>query len=398
MAGTDHVPAVARASGPFLPGWDFANDDAHPNDDNGHGTSVTTIAAGAANNTAGSAGIAFGVTLLPVKVLDYRNDANMDDIIQGIRFAADQGADVINLSLGFAPMGLFRALGFPESELAHMFKPLRDAVLYAQRMGSIVVAASGNFDASEVSFPAGMPGVIAVGATGVDDRRAGYSSYGNQLDFMAPGGDFVEVNGDHVQDGVAVLSIKPHRSAGSLAKPDSFDVFIFFGTSGAAPHVSGAVALLRSLGLRDQGMIEQTLRASTVNSFQTSSAFDPMYGFGLIQLGRAVRNPVGQLKDGASLAGEGGGAIQAKLLSANPARGETGLEFRTSRAGHVRARVYDVRGAVVRVLHDGIAGEGMMRLRWDGRDDSGAEASHGIYFIRVETVDGSSTRKVAFLR
>ena len=254
-----------------------------------------------------------------MKVLDYRSDGNMDDIVQGIRFAADQGADVINLSLGFARRGLFRALGFPESELAHMFKPLRDAVLYAQRMGAIVVAASGNFDASEVSFPAGMPGVIAVGATGVDDRRAGYSSYGNQLDFMAPGGDFVEVNGDHVQDGVAVLSIKPHHSAGSLAKPDSFDVFIFFGTSGAAPHVSGAVALLRSLGLRDQGMIEQTLRASTVNSFQTSSAFDPMYGFGLIQLGRAVRNPVGQLKDGGGLAGEGRRA-RSRRSSSRPIR------------------------------------------------------------------------------
>jgi serine protease len=387
--------------GPFLPGWDFVNDDAHPNDDNGHGTSVATIAAGAADNLAGSAGIAFGVTILPVKVLDYRNDARFDDIVQGIRFAADQGADVINLSLGLPPIGLLRAIGFREPDVAQLVKSFRDAVLYAQRLGAIVVGASGNFNAAEVSYPAGLPGVIAVGATGVDDRRARYSSYGSQLDFMAPGGDFLEVNGDHVQDGVAVMSIKPHRSEGSLAKPDSFDVFIFFGTSGAAPHVSGAVALLLSMGLKDQGAIEQTLRASAVNPFRSSSGFDPTYGFGLIQLGAAVRNPVGgsPRKDATTGAGTSGAdGPRTRLLSANPARGETGLEFRVARAGAVRVRVYDVRGAVVRTLHDGRMESGTARVRWDGRDDGGAEASSGIYFLRVETVDGSSTRKVAFLR
>jgi len=386
--------------GPFLPGWDFVNNDAHANDDNGHGTSVATIAAGAANNTVGSAGIAFGVTILPVKVLDYQSDAHLDDIVQGIRFAADQGADVINLSLGIAPIRLLRALGFPESELAHMIKPMRDAVIYAQRRGAIVVAASGNYDATEVSYPAGLPGVIAVGATGVNDRRASYSSYGSQLDFMAPGGDFVEVNDDHVQDGVAVYSIKPARSVGSRAKPDSFNVFIFFGTSGAAPHVSGAVALLRSLGLKDQGQIEQTLRAASVNPFRSSNGFDPEYGFGVIRLGEAVRHPVGLKSDSGSAAGNGrgGGGIDAKLLSENPTRGEARLEFRTTRAGTASVRVYDVRGALVRTLLDTRAEGGVTHVRWDGRDQSGVLASNGIYFLRVETPEGVSTHKVAFLR
>ena len=91
--------------GPFRPGWDFVNGDAHPNDDNGHGTFVATIAAGQASNTAGSAGIAFGVTILPIKVIDYRNDSAMEWIVNGIRFAADQGADIASLSLGFPPSG-----------------------------------------------------------------------------------------------------------------------------------------------------------------------------------------------------------------------------------------------------------------------------------------------------
>jgi serine protease len=384
--------------GPFLPGWDFVYDDAHPNDDNGHGTSVATIAAGLANNFAGSAGIAFGVTILPVKVMNYQGDANLDDIIQGIRFAADQGADVINLSLGFAPVHLLLSLGFPASELVHLVKPLRDAIFYAQRRGAIVVGASGNYGADEVSLPAGFPGVIAVGATGVNDRRSSFSSYGSRLDFMAPGGDFLEVNGDHIQDGVPVLSIKPFRSTGSRAKPDSFNVFFFFGTSGAAPHVSGAVALLLSLGLRDQGQIEQTLRNSAVNPFRASQGFDPEYGFGAIRLGVAVRNPVGLKKNVGSDANSRGDGIEAKIVSENPARGPTTLEFRTTRAGVVRIRVYDVRGALVRTLLDSHAVEGVTRIDWDGRDQRGVPASNGVYFLRIETVDGTATRKVAFLR
>ena len=391
--------------GPFLPGWDFVNDDAHANDDNGHGTSVATIAAGAANNRAGSAGIAFGVTILPVKVLNYRNDAQLDDIVQGIRFAAEQGADVINMSLGLPPIGLLRALGYTEAVLADLVKPFRDAVSFAQRRGAILVGASGNFGADEVSYPAGLPGVIAVGATGVDNKAAGYSSYGSRLDFMAPGGDFVDVNGDHIQDAVALLSVKPHRSEGSLCKPDSFNVFFFFGTSGAAPHVTGAVALLRSLGLESQGQIEQTLRATAVTPFRSSKGFDPRYGNGLVQVGRAVRYAAERRKllaegvaGGAGTGGGGDGALGARLLSANPARGSTDLEFRVNHAGNALVRVYDARGALVRTLREGAAPAGVSRVHWDGRDDGGATVSNGVYFLRVETTDGASTRKVAFLR
>ncbi|HYJ33567.1 MAG TPA: S8 family serine peptidase [Candidatus Binatia bacterium] len=381
--------------GPFLPGWDFVHEDAHPNDDNGHGTFITTIAAGAANNTAGSAGIAFGVTILPIKVIDYRNDSDMEWIIKGIRLAADQGADIANLSLGFPPVRLFRALGYRESFLAHMFNPLQDAVTYAQRRGTILVAATGNFGAPEVSLPAGYPGVIAVGATGPDDTRAAYSSYGPDVDFMAPGGDFGDVNGDHVQDGIFVLSIKPYRSAGSLANPDSFDVFVQFGTSNAAPHVSGAVALLRSLGLRDQGAIEQTLRATAVNRFQTTRAFDPLYGNGLIQLDQAVRHPVGPTGLAAAI---DGGPLAARIASGNPARGAASIAFTTRTSGPVRVQVFDARGALVRTIEQRISEPGTHALTWDGRGQGGSPAASGVYWMRLSTPEGSAVRKVAFLR
>jgi len=381
--------------GPFLPGWDFVHDDPHPNDDNGHGTFIATIAAGAANNTAGSAGIAFGVTILPIKVIDYQLDSDMEWIVKGIRFAADQGADIANLSLGFPPIGFFRAIGFKENELAHMFKPLRDAVNYAQRRGTILVASSGNFDASEVSLPAALPGVIAVGATGPDDTRASYSSYGTDLDFMAPGGDFGDVNGDHVQDGVFVLSIKPWRSEGSLANPDSFGVFVQFGTSNAAPHVAGAVALLRSLGLRDQGAIEQTLRATAVNRFQSSNGFTPEYGYGLIQIDQAVRHPVGS----ASLASRfDAGGLSARIASGNPARGSARMAFTTSRGGPVRAQIFDARGALVRTIEERVETSGSHEILWDGRGREGTPVASGVYWMRLDAPGGTAVRKVAFLR
>ena len=382
--------------GPFLPGWDFVNNDAHPNDDNGHGTSVATIAAGAANNRAGSAGVAFGITLLPIKVINYRDDSETDKIVNGIRFAADQGADIINLSLGYPPLSLLRAQGFTDSMITAMINPLRDAVRYAQRRGSILVAASGNFDSGEVSFPAGLPGVIAVGATNVDMRRASYSSFGPTLDFMAPGGDFTELNGDHIQDGVAVMSIKPHRSEGSLADPDSFNVFIFFGTSGACPHVAGAVALLMSLGVRNQHSIEKMLRETAINPFGTTGVFDSTYGYGLIQVDKAVRAVRGKRRF------HGGGnskdGFEAHLISQNPVRQEAAISFQTSRPGPVTARVFDIRGALVRTLLDNTAQPGPYLVRWDGRDDRGIAMPSGVYFLRIETPEGQSSHKVAFLR
>ena len=382
--------------GPFLPGWDFVNNDAHPDDDNGHGTSVATIAAGAANNRAGSAGVAFGITLLPIKVINYRDDSETDKIVNGIRFAADQGADIINLSLGYPPLSLLRAQGFTDSMITAMINPLRDAVRYAQRRGSILVAASGNFDFDEVSFPAGLPGVIAVGATNVDMRRASYSSFGPTLDFMAPGGDFTELNGDHIQDGVAVMSIKPHRSEGSLADPDSFNVFIFFGTSGASPHVAGAVALLMSLGVRNQHSIEKMLRETAINPFGTTGVFDSTYGYGLIQVDKAVRAVRGKRR----LHGGGNSkdGFEAHLISQNPVRQEAAISFQTARPGPVTARVFDIRGALVRTLLDNTAQPGPYLVRWDGRDDRGIAVPSGVYFLRIETPEGQSSHKVAFLR
>ena len=392
--GTTEYKRSPDLPGPFIPGWDFVNNDAHANDDSGHGTTVATIVAGAPNNIAGSAGIAFGVTIMPIKVIDWQRDSEMAFITAGIRYAVDHGANIVNLSLGFPPLGFFRGIGMTESEIRDMFRPLQDAVNYAQQHGVILVGSAGNFDAAEVSLPAGYPGVIAVGATDPDGRRASYSSYGKDIDLMAPGGDFGDLNHDHIQDAVFVLSIKPNRSEGSLAKPDSFGCFPFFGTSGAAPHVAGAVALLMSQGTRAQGAIEQALASTAIRPPDRRSAADFEYGAGLIQVDAALRAAKGLR--GPSAAARG--SVATRLLSPNPARGEASVSYRTARPGHVRVRVFDVRGALVRSLDDRDAPAGEQRIRWDGRDEAGERAATGIYLFRIETADGVATRKVALLR
>jgi len=385
--------------GPFRPGYDFVNNDDHPNDDDGHGTFVATIAAGQANNHVGAAGIAFGVTILPIKVLQSNGDGTMSAIVQGIRYAADQGANVANLSLGFPPMQQLLDFGFTKKFLHDFFHPLKDAIQYAQSRGVVLVAAAGNFDVPELSLPAGFPGVISVAATGVDDKIASYSSGGPGLSFSAPGGDFTEINGDHIQDAVADVSIKPFRSEGSLCQPDSFNTFFFFGTSGAAPHVSGAVALLMSQGIRSQGLIEETLRDTAINPWgRTSNGTDPIYGAGIIQVDKAVRLAAAR-GFGSSLArGSASRLGTARLLGENPTRGSAAISLRLSRPGSVRVQLYDVSGRLVRTLDQGNVPAGERVVSWDGKDDRGERVGSGVYFFHAETPDGVENRRVAVLR
>ena len=386
--------------GPFVQGYDFVNDDPYPDDDYSHGTNVATIAAGAANNVAGSAGIAFGVTIMPIKVLDYRGDSNMEWIVKGIQYAVDHGADVANLSLGFPPITLLRGLGYPGNVLAHMFKPLRDVVSYAHRKGTILVGATGNFDFPEVSPPAVYSSVIAVGATNVDNRRSSYSSYGAALDLMAPGGDFTDLNGDHIQDQIALMSMKPFRSDGSLARPDSFGTFFFIGTSAAAPHVSGAVALLLSRGMTRPNEIEQALRSTAVLPFPDSTSAE--YGAGVLDLAAAVRFGAPLTTepppDDGGGGGETGGGVNPELISGNPSRGTAAIAFQVPQPGKVLARIFDVRGRLIRTLFEGESTSGDRTVQWDGRAKDGSVAASGIYFFRIDTPKGSAIRKVAFLR
>lgn len=220
----------------FVRGYDFIHNDDHPNDDSGHGTHVAGTIAESTNNREGVAGVAFEAAIMPIKVLSADGTGTSADIAAAIRFAADHGAHIINLSLG---------MPFPDPIV-------RAACRYAYKKGVTLVCAAGNGGGEGVFYPAGFPECIAVSAVGPDDTLAPYSSYGRAIALAAPGGD--KSSGE--QGGILQNTIQP----GDETITD--DYFSFQGTSMAAPHVAGAAALVVARGVRDPAQVRTLLRQS----------------------------------------------------------------------------------------------------------------------------------------
>ena len=193
-------------------GHDFANNDDDATDDVWHGTHIAGIAAADTDNSVGIAGVAWNCRILPVKVTDATGEGFYSWIIDGIIWAADQGADVINISLG--------------GSLPDPF--LEDACKYAHDKGVVVVAAAGN-DGVMVQYPAAYDDyVLAVAASDYNDAIADFSSFGPEVDVAAPG--------------VWILGPVPQWYVGEGFLPYLFGS----GTSMAAPHVAGLAALIKS--------------------------------------------------------------------------------------------------------------------------------------------------------
>lgn len=249
----------------FVPGYDFVNNDSHPNDDAGHGTHVAGTIAGTSNNSEGVAGLAYGASIMPIKVLDSRGSGSYADVADGVRFAADNGANVINLSLG-GPVGT---------------SYLEDALRYAHEKGVTIVASSGNENSSSVSYPAAYNDyVIAVGATRLDEERAPYSNRGSALDIVAPGGDTsVDQNGDGYGDGVLQQTFGSNRN--------QFGYYFYQGTSMAAPHAAAAAALVIASGKATTPAEVQTLLQNTAEDLGAAGR-DNTFGYGLIDLEAAL--------------------------------------------------------------------------------------------------------------
>ncbi|MDP3795252.1 MAG: S8 family peptidase [bacterium] len=264
--GPKYVLAPDLAGTLFVPGYDFVNNDAHPNDDNGHGTHVAGTIAGSTNNKVGVAGIAFAARLMPVKVLDRTGVGTYANIARGIRFAVDSGATIINLSLGGAADSI----------------TLRGAVSYARDRGATLIAAAGNDAENFVSYPAAYDdAVIAVGATRIDQARAAYSNYGASLDVVAPGGDLrVDQNNDGYSDGILQQTFQRN--------PARFGYYFFQGTSMAAAHVSGVAALVSAYKATTSPLYIREALERTAEDLGAPGV-DPEYGNGLINALRALQ-------------------------------------------------------------------------------------------------------------
>jgi subtilisin family serine protease len=176
----------------FVRGYDFVNRDDHPNDDNGHGTHVAGTIAESTDNGEGVAGIAFEAAIMPLKVLSATGTGSNADVADAIRYAADHGARVINLSLG---------MPFPDP-VVHA------ACRYAYAKGVTIVCAAGNGGSEGVYYPAAFRECIAVSAVGPSDELAPYSSYGRPIALAAPGGD--KSGGE--AGGVLQNTVQPNRT------------------------------------------------------------------------------------------------------------------------------------------------------------------------------------------
>lgn len=252
----------------FVAGYDFVNNDTDPYDDNAHGTHVAGTIAQSTNNTIGVAGMAHGVSIMPIKVLGQDGSGYSSDVADGIQWAADNGADIINLSLGSSASST--------TEEA--------AIEYAYNKGVVIVASSGNDGTLGVLYPAAYDSyVLAVGATDYNKQRAPYSNYGPELDVVAPGGDLTaDVNGDGYGDGILQQTITGYNESTGVTDYTP-DYFFYQGTSMAAPHVAALAALI----LSDDNTLSPTEIYNSIKSNaedRGSVGRDNYYGYGIINL------------------------------------------------------------------------------------------------------------------
>ena len=233
-------------SGKVLKGYDFFNGDADATDDNGHGTAVAGITAASTNNAIGMAGVSWNSMILPVKVLGADGSGSYSAMANGIIWAADNGARIINLSLG----------GTSSS------RALQDAVNYAWNRNVILVAAAGNNGNNTPFYPAACNNVVAVSATDSADRRPTWSNFGSYVDVSAPG--------------VGILTLS---GANSYAN--------WNGTSFSSPVASGVVALMAAANpsLSNVGVVDALLNhCDDIGSL----GYDVYYGSGRVNARRAV--------------------------------------------------------------------------------------------------------------
>lgn len=263
----------------FVAPWDFVAGTRYPVDRNGHGTHVAGTIAEATNNGRGVAGLAWGATIIPIRVLDAHGYGDAATIAKGIRYAVRHNAKVINMSLEFSTS--VRAAEIPD---------ITAALRYAHRHGVVVVGSSGNEGQAQVAYPARAGLVISVGATTDDGCLANFSNDGVGLDLVAPGGgDDANLprdpNCQPGHQGIDIFQMTYTRSVQQFGLPSGWD-----GTSMAAPHVAAAAALViasRVLGATPTpAQVECRLKA-TAKALGVPGP-NRVYGSGLVDAGAAT--------------------------------------------------------------------------------------------------------------
>ncbi len=267
----------------FVTPHDFVANNNYPLDRDGHGTLVASIIAESTNNGYGLTGLAYGASIMPVRVLGADGSGDAPTIARGIRYAVNRGAQIINLSLEFSVNPPTLASDIPD---------VMSALRYAHQKGVLVVAAAGNDETNQIAYPARAPAVVSVGATTKDRCLAYYSNDGSQLDLVAPGGDDDAALGDpnchpsrNLPDitQITLLSSNNVRQFGYAGG--------WYGTSMSSPEVAAGAAMVIASGVIGRHPTPAQLLARLEATAQQLGSTKPnaTYGYGLLDVGAATR-------------------------------------------------------------------------------------------------------------
>ena len=244
-----------------------------------HGTHVAGIAAATTGNGIGIAGVAPDARLLAVKVLT-EDGGSFEEIAAGIRWSVDNGADVINMSLGALP-------GVQALAVTGVFADVREAVQYATARGVVVVAAAGNDFASICGEPAFDPNILCVVSTDRNEARSSFSNFGVSKSpdnvVAAPGGAGLLFCEDDI------VSTVPAGAEGTCSNAGGYDSYA--GTSMATPHVAGVAALLTAQGRSRADVIRILKSTARTPGAGLRGIYTPVYGHGIVDAAAAVAAP-----------------------------------------------------------------------------------------------------------
>jgi len=333
---TTHPDLVANLVG----GYNTITENTDTDDDHGHGTHVAGTAAGVINNGVGVAGVAGTSKIMPIKAMGASGSGYNSDIAEGVVWAADNGAKVINMSLGSST--------FTQS--------LQDAINYAYGKGCLVVVAMGNDNTSALHYPAAMSNVVAVGATDPNNARATFSNYGNHNDVVAPG-----------------TSIYSTTFDGGYGYKQ--------GTSMATPHVAGVAALVWSQRPNlTPGQLERVLQLSAVDL--GTAGKDMYFGYGLVDTLAALTKEVDTSAMQLTLHGDTPDPYRPTGTNLST------IKFSLAEQGTVTVKIYDSLGNLVATPANAVSkAAGTQTVTWNGKNSANVIVPSGVYTYVVEGRD-----------
>lgn len=351
--------AATEFTGRLTPGYDFANNDNNPTDDQGHGSNVGSIIGAKGNNGSVMAGVNWNSKIIPVKILDANNSGLYSWWVSGITYAVDSGAKVLNMSVGGS--------GFSQA--------LQDAVTYATSRGTIVVVCMMNNNNAVPYYPAAFDNVIAIGAINNRGKRAvpfcwgGGSSYGSHIDFCAPGEMILGVNYQNTNA-----------------------VTYWCGTSQATPMVTGIVSLMLSKNPNlSYSSIYNILKASAIDTLGNRNAgWNQYYGWGRIDAAFALAQVIPAVN---TISTEVPAEFYLSQNYPNPFNPSTKISFGVSVSSDVKMNVYDLTGKEVAEL----VNERVQPGKYEVTFDASALAS-GTYFVKINAGSYTESKKITLLK